>query len=137
MRSNKFFEALCLATSALCALTNVAPAFARSPTTPIQHVIIIVGENRTFDNLFGTYKPKAGQSVDNLLSKGIVNADGTPGPHFDKAKQLIGRDEVRYNAETISTGAYATLPQPYTTFGIGLPQNVPDIRFPPNLPTRP
>src|ERR1700730_15714834 len=124
MRSTKFFEALCLATSALCALTNVAPAFAKSPKTPIEHVIIIVGENRTFDNLFGTYKPKAGQTIDNLLSKGIVNADGTPGPHFDQAKQLIGRDENRYNAETASTGAYATLPQPYTTYGLGLPQGV-------------
>jgi acid phosphatase len=137
MKSRKLFEALCLATSALSALTSVAPAFARSPTTPIQHVIIIVGENRTFDNLFGTYKPKAGQSVDNLLSKGIVNADGSPGPHFDKAKQLIGDDEIRYNAVTASTGAYQTLPQPYTGSGIGLPPGVPDTRFPANLPNGP
>ncbi len=50
--------------------------------SPIKHVIIIVGENRTFDHLFATYKPKDGQFVDNLLSKGIVNADGTPGPNF-------------------------------------------------------
>jgi acid phosphatase len=137
MRSKRFFESLCLATSALCALTNVAPAVAKSPTTPIQHVIIIVGENRTFDNLFGTYKPKAGQSIDNLLSKGIVNADGSPGPHFDKAKQLIGDDEVRYNAETASTGAYPTLPQPYTGYGVGLPPGVPDTRFPANMPNGP
>jgi acid phosphatase len=137
MRSKKLFEALCLATSALCALTNVAPAFAKSPSTPIQHVIIIVGENRTFDNLFATYKPKAGQTIDNLLSKGIVNADGTPGPHFDKAKQLIGIDNNRYNAETASTGAYATLPQPYTGSGVGLPPGVPDTRFPANLPNGP
>jgi phospholipase C len=137
MRSKWFFESLCLATSALCTLTNVGPAFAKPPTTPIQHVIIIIGENHTFDNLFGTYRPKAGQTIDNLLSKGIVNADGTPGPHFDKAKQLIGRNESRYNAETASTGAYATLPQPYTTSGIGLPQGVPDTRFPTNLPNGP
>jgi phospholipase C len=25
--------------------------------TPIKHVIVIVGENRTFDHVFGTYKP--------------------------------------------------------------------------------
>src|SRR5690348_7389221 len=49
-------------------------------TTPIQHVIVIVGENRTFDHLFATYQPPAGQTVSNLLSKGIVNVDGTPGP---------------------------------------------------------
>ena len=40
--------------------------------TPIKHVIIIVGENRTFDHLFATYKPRKGQTVDNLLSKGIL-----------------------------------------------------------------
>src|SRR3982074_3932497 len=114
MKSKKFFEALCLATSALCALTNVAPAFAKPPTTPIQHVIIIIGENHTFDNLFGTYRPKAGQTIDNLLSKGIVNADGTPGPHFDRAKQLIGRNEVGSTSSTFPTDAHTTLPQPYT-----------------------
>ena len=139
MRSNRLFKSLCLATSAMQVLT-LAPAFAhssRTPKTPIEHVIIIVGENHTFDNLFGTYRPKPGQSIDNLLSKGIVNADGTPGPHFDRARQRIGRDENRYQVETFSTGAYATLPQPYTTSGIGLPQGVPDTRFPANLPNGP
>jgi Phosphoesterase family len=71
------------------------------------------------------------------LSKGIVNADGTPGAHFDKAKQLIGRDNIHYNATTPSTGAYPVLPQPYTTYGIGLPQGVLDARFPANLPNGP
>jgi acid phosphatase len=105
--------------------------------TPIKHVIIVVGENRTFDHVFGTYIPNAGQTIDNLLSKGIVNADGTPGPHFDKAKQRIGSDTDKYKAETISTGAYATLPQPYTTSAIGLPPGVPDARFPTDLPNGP
>ena len=49
-------------------------------TTPIQHVIIIIGENRSFDHVYATYKPKKGQKISNLLSRGIVNADGTPGP---------------------------------------------------------
>ena len=106
-------------------------------TTPIKHVIIVVGENHTFDNLFGTYRPKSGQTIANLLSKGIVNADGTPGPHFERARQLIGRDEGKYHAETASTGEYASLPQPYTTYGIGLPQGVPDSRFPTGLPNGP
>ncbi len=136
MRSKRFFKSLCLATSALQVLA-IAPAFAKSPKTPIEHVIIIVGENHTFDNLFGTYKPKAGQTIDNLLSKGVVNADGTPGPHFAKAKQRIGLDENRYQAETFSTGEYTTLPQPYTTSAIGQPPGVPDTRFPSNLPNGP
>jgi phospholipase C len=34
----------------------VAPAYAASPTaTPIQHLVIIFGENRSFDHYFGTY----------------------------------------------------------------------------------
>jgi phospholipase C len=83
--------------------------------TPIKHVIIIVGENHTFDNLFGTYQPKKGQFIDNLLSKGIVKADGSPGPHFARGRQMIGVDTTQYHAETYSSGAYNTLPQPYTT----------------------
>src|SRR5580704_17428169 len=51
--------------------------------TPIKHVIIIVGENRSFDHLYATYVPKKrDEKVLNLLSEGIVNADGTPGPNF-------------------------------------------------------
>src|SRR3954470_2113294 len=105
--------------------------------TPIKHVIIVVGENHTFDNLFGTYKPRAGQYVDNLLSKGIVNADGSPGPNFSRGQQLIGTDTDGYHAVTASTGSYDPLPVPYTTYGIGLPQGVPDTRFPANLPNGP
>jgi phospholipase C len=29
--------------------------------TPIKHIIYIVGENRSFDNVYGTYQPKHGQ----------------------------------------------------------------------------
>jgi phospholipase C len=51
-------------------------------------VIVIIGENRSYDHVFATYQPKAGQTTFNLLSEGIVNADGTPGPNFKKAQQL-------------------------------------------------
>ena len=57
--------------------------------SPIKHVIIIVGENRSFDHLFATYVPKSrGERVFNLLSEGIVKADGTPGENFDRAHQF-------------------------------------------------
>jgi phospholipase C len=56
-------------------------------STPIKHVIVIIGENRTFDHIFATYVPKKGQTVWNLLSEGIVKADGTPGPNFPLAEQ--------------------------------------------------
>jgi len=129
--------ALAATTLPLAQQARAAETEAAATTTPIKHVIIVVGENHTFDNLFGTYKPRAGQTIDNLLSKGIVREDGSPGPHFDKAQQLIGRDTAKYHAETVSTGAYATLPQPYTTYGIGLPPGVPDTRFPADLPNGP
>ena len=42
--------------------------------TPIKHVIVIIGENRTFDHVFATYDPHTkGQTVANLLYKGIIH----------------------------------------------------------------
>jgi phospholipase C len=61
--------------------------------TPIKHVIIIIGENRSFDHVFATYVPKNRQRVWNLLSEGIVKADGTPGPNFAKAEQKAANDQ--------------------------------------------
>jgi phospholipase C len=62
--------------------------------TPIKHVIVIIGENRSFDHVFATYVPKNPQEkVWNLLSEGIVNADGRPGPNFAKAEQKAAFDE--------------------------------------------
>lgn len=69
--------------------STVAQAKETKTLTPIKHVIVIVGENRTFDHVFGAYQPRAGQTVSNLLSKGIINADGTPGPNFPAACNSI------------------------------------------------
>jgi phospholipase C len=61
--------------------------------TPIKHVIVIIGENRSFDHVFATYVPKKGEKVWNLLSEGIVTADGAPGKNFAKAEQKAAFDE--------------------------------------------
>jgi phospholipase C len=62
-------------------------------TTPIKHVIVIIGENRSFDHVFATYvPPKTGETVFNLLSEGIIKADGTPGANFAKAEQQQAHD---------------------------------------------
>nr|WP_035474959.1 alkaline phosphatase family protein [Burkholderia sp. WSM2230] len=84
--------------------------------TPIKHVIVVVGENRTFDHVFGTYKPKNGQSVWNLLSQGIVNADGSPGPNFKKAQQYEGQliGPAEFSIAPSNKTAYGTLPAPNT-----------------------
>src|SRR5471030_2866198 len=60
----------------------------RTTETPIKHVIVLIGENRTFDHLFATYKSPSGERVKNLLSEGIIKADGTPGPNFGRAAQF-------------------------------------------------
>ena len=63
--------------------------------TPIKHVIVIIGENRSFDHVFATYVPKKkNERVWNLLSEGIIKADGTPGPNFSKAEQSAAYDEA-------------------------------------------
>ena len=61
-------------------------------STPIKHVIVIIGENRSFDHVFATYVPKHGESVWNLLSEGIVKNNGAPGPNFSKAEQHAAAD---------------------------------------------
>jgi phospholipase C len=79
--------------------------------TPIKHVILLIGENRTFDHVFATYTPPAGQTVNNLLSEGIVKADGTPGPNVAKAQQWQASQTGDYSNSPTRTGAYANLPQ--------------------------
>jgi hypothetical protein len=93
-------------------------AHAADPATAsaIKHVIIIVGENRSFDHLFATYVPqKNSEKILNLLSQGIINADGTPGPNFAKAQQYKITSPPNLGQYFISANKtqkflYATLP---------------------------
>lgn len=64
-------------------------------TSPIKHVIVIIGENRSFDHVFATYVPKGHQFVWNLLSEKIINADGTPGPNFNVVAQQAATDKAQ------------------------------------------
>ncbi len=88
--------------------------------TPIKHVIVLIGENRTFDHLFATYVPRHGERVSNLLSKGIVNADGTPGPNFARAQQFHAvapfRTEYFISLNDNEKVPYTTLPAPTLNF---------------------
>jgi phospholipase C len=82
------------------AFANAQTASAAPPSrdndtaTPIKHVIVIIGENRSFDHVFATYVPKKGETINNLLSEGIVKADGTPGPNFPVAEQKAATDKA-------------------------------------------
>ena len=108
--------------------------------TPIKHVIVIIGENHSFDNVYATYTPRLGQHVDNLLSEGIVTANGTPGRNWSRATQLTATDTGAYTLTPQLASAYTTLPQPNTTYVStgcdGLPLFSADTRFP-TLPNGP
>jgi acid phosphatase len=126
-----------ISSAAAAASNTTAVATTAVATTPIEHVIVLVGENRTFDNLYGVYQPRKGQSVANLLSKKIVNKDGSPGPRFADAAQKPGLSTGAYTPTPSADGVYATLPQPWAAGAIGQRQDVPDARFPSNLPNGP
>ena len=79
--------------------------------SPIKHVVVIVGENRTFDHVFATYKARHGQYVDNLLSKDIINEDGSPGPNYALALQHSAVDE-RTKATSLSARRQEALQRP-------------------------
>jgi phospholipase C len=93
--------------------------------SPINHVIVIMGENRTFDHLFATYQPRPGEHVDNLLSKKIINIDGTPGPNYGLAAQNYASVTSTFS---ISPGGKT----PYGTGGNKL--NTPSTSYAPQAP---
>ena len=102
-------------------LASTAQARERARTsTPIKHVIVLIGENRTFDHVFATYQPRNGESVKNLLSEGIIKADGTPGPHFSRAAQFQAiapfKTEFYISLNKKEKAAYGTLPEPTLNF---------------------
>jgi phospholipase C len=120
-----------LAYLAMCQLALAGPlaSVARAethdaprPATPIRHVIVIVGENRTFDHIFATYQPRRGESVFNLLSEGIVRANGTPGPNYDRAYQYSANvsDSALFQLSPKDKTLYDVLPAPLN----GGPTNV-------------
>jgi phospholipase C len=105
----------------------IAKAEETKTLTPIKHVIVIVGENRTFDHLFGAYQPRAGQTVSNLLSKGIIHADGTPGRNFQAATQYQASITNTFSLSPANKQPYTTLPPPKA----GGPEAASDTNPPP------
>jgi phospholipase C len=105
-RKSRFLHGCRIALSAMAmGQFSLGPVFAQQAPikaddqtqTPIKHVIVIIGENRSFDHVFATYVPKKpGESVFNLLSEGIIILDSNknthPGPNFQKAHQLAAQD---------------------------------------------
>jgi phospholipase C len=128
-------SALSFCTTAMAQSVN--PGTDVPTNSPIKHVIILIGENRGLDHTFGTYTPKGkGQTISNLLSKGIVNADGTPGPNYALAQQYSvaaeplfyfgapNADKSPYNTTNNpmpqpTTGGAPSGPNAYYPYGVG------------------
>ena len=83
--------------------------------TPIEHLIVVIPENRSYDHTYATYEPRHGQSVSNLLSKGIVKADGAPGPNFAAGAQFTVPPQPAFYIAAPSKTPYAVLPAPDTS----------------------
>ena len=105
---------------AVSAVALAGPSRAQDTTTPIKHLIVVIGENRSFDHLFATYVPKSSDTVSNLLSKGIIRADGSPGPHFKLSQQFQAKPpfptSYYISLNNHQKVAYKTLPLPGLNF---------------------
>ena len=122
MRKYKLLCGVAISAIAINSMSPIAAAAAaagesgtndNNTTTPIKHVIVIIGENRTFDHLFATYQPvNKGETVLNLLSEGVVNADGTPGPNYSSVAQFQAQNTVAYQISPSGKSQYTTLPAP-------------------------
>jgi phospholipase C len=112
----------CLASMTVSAADDKAraPVHEVKTESPIKHVIILIGENRGTDHTFGVYKPKGrGQTISNILSKGIVNEDGSPGANFSLAQQFLVAPQSLYyvgapNTAKAPYGNTGQMPQPNT-----------------------
>ena len=122
--------------SGAAAATAADPA--SIPTrTPIKHLVVVIGENHSYDNVFATWTPPRGEHARTLLSEGLVTAGGDCGPRAPAAAQRRATDTDVYRLTPRSTGAYDVLPRPDTTKAQGQPREVPDSRFPATLPNCP
>lgn len=87
--------------------------------TPIKHLIVLIGENCTFDHVFATFVPRKDR-ISNLLSKGIITADGSPGPKFAKAAQFQAtapfRTKYFISLNRNEKTPYKILPEPTLNF---------------------
>jgi phospholipase C len=86
-----------------------------TPTvTPIKHVIVVIGENRGFDHVYGSYAPTSGDTIRNIRSRGIVLENGLPGPNFAAAQQFTASGQTSYfiGVARQNKVPFTTLPAP-------------------------
>ena len=147
MRKKLGLSAVACAVSLIAATAGMAKdeskdndaADALRTESPIKHVIILIGENRGTDHTFGVYRPKGRhQTISNILSKGIVEGDGSPGRNFKLAQQYSVKPQPLYyigaprNAKR-AYGDRGQMPQPNTN-GAPAAQSLTGAPFPPGFP---
>ena len=147
MRKKLGLSAVACAVSLIAATAGMAKdeskdndaADALRTESPIKHVIILIGENRGTDHTFGVYRPKGRhQTISNILSKGIVEGDGSPGRNFELAQQYSVKPQPLYyigaprNAKR-AYGDRGQMPQPNTN-GAPAAQSLTGAPFPPGFP---
>ena len=118
-------------------------ADALETASPIKHVIIVVGENRSFDHVFATYVPRhPEEGIHNLLSEEIVTAGGAPGRLFSKGYQyqitsVPNGGSYFISADLKDKTLYDTLPPPDVYFAPAVSPDVGLLSLPggdPELP---
>ncbi|HEY6824096.1 MAG TPA: alkaline phosphatase family protein [Steroidobacteraceae bacterium] len=109
---------VCAAALGASGLAACGDSDSSDTASPIKHVIIVVGENRSFDHLFATYVPQhPEEGIHNLLSEQIVTASGAPGLLFSRAYQYRitsapNGGNYFMSADLKDKALYATLPPP-------------------------
>src|ERR1700683_287218 len=107
------FLSVCLVAAMVAGpvLTPVANAADAKTTTPIKHIVIIFGENRSFDHYFGTYPNAlnpAGEPVFNALPgtptvNGLSNALLTNNPNLNPANGSGAANPFRLDRSQANT----------------------------------
>jgi phospholipase C len=87
---NPYGRAACAA----ALLVGVSHGAALAQNSPIRHVIVVVGENHTFDNVFGGYLPRPGQTISNLRMLDIIDDNGKPGRNISLAQQRMAKATI-------------------------------------------
>jgi phospholipase C len=121
MQAARFRRSLFGFASMLVLVCNAAaPALAAQPlspsdidtTTPIKHLLVIIGENQSFDRVFATYRAPSGDHVSNLLSKRIIDISGRPQKNFAEGAQ----------SSAVETGAFQLAPGDKQTYELLPPE---------------
>mgnify|MGYP003344317238 FL=1 len=117
----------------ICLEMPAQSVLAQPTETPIKNLIVVIGENTSFDALFATFEPAAGAKVKNLLSAGIVLADGRPGPNYTQALQKVpASTQGKFGVDYANGQPLKTLPRPLARDDKAAPRKV-DEKIPDDL----